>query len=185
LALFQQPPDLNWLNMTEGEKVIWKIADPLRADSIFFPHVPDFMQYALSISSSGIELQNLPPELIQLCSIETASTQEDSPYLASVSVLAQVIKIQCNGHNLATFMCFLGRMYSDYKRLLEQKDPCALLLLAYWHAKMCEYKPWWIWPRAILECQAIYIYLKLYRGDKSNIMRLIQYPKMACDLIER
>ena len=179
------PSDLDWLKMCEGKRAIWKIADPLRADSIFHPIAPDFLRFRITPDSSILELQTLPLELLQLCNIDGASTQENNPYLASAFILAQLINIECNNNNIAMFLCFFGSIHSDYKRLLGQKDPCAMLLLAYWYAKVCQYKHWWIWRRAFLECQAICIYLRLYYGSDGNIMKLLQYPKTLCDQFER
>jgi hypothetical protein len=173
------PSDLEWLKMSEGKKEIWKIADPLRVDSVFYSMVPDFMQYA-SPTSSRSELQKLPPELIQLCKLDDASMQDNSPYLTCASFLTQTINLECNTHNMGVFLSFFGCMHPDYKQLLGQRDPCALLLLAYWYAKMCQCQQWWIWRRAFLECQAICRYLIRYHGDDGNILNAVRYPEMIC-----
>ena len=57
--------------------------------------------------------------------------------------LAQAINIECNTHNFGSmFGSFLGCMHPDYKQLLGQRDPCALLLFAYWYAKGCQCQLW-------------------------------------------
>jgi hypothetical protein len=169
--------DLDWLKMSEGKKEIWKIADPLRADSVFHPMVPDFLQYASpnSSSSSGSELQKLPNELIYLCRLNDTSMQNTNPYLASASFIAHTIDIECSTHNVGMFLSFFGCMHPHFKQLLGQRDPCALLLIAYWYVKMCQCQQWWIWRRASLECQAICRYLTLYHGGDGNILNAVRY----------
>lgn len=127
------PSDLQWLKMSEGKKEVWKITDPLRVDSVFHPMVPDFLHYASPIPTSRLkpELQKLPYELIQLCKLDDSSIQANNPYLASASFLAQTIDIECKTRNIRVFLCFFGCMHPHFKHLLEQKDPCALMLLAY------------------------------------------------------
>lgn len=174
------PTDLQWLTMSEGKKVIWKIADPTRPDSVFYPMNADFLQYASSKLCNKSELQTLPLELIHLCKLNDASTYESNPYLPSASFLAQTIDMECDLNNVARFLGFFASMRAAYKRLLEQKDPCALLLLAYWYAKMCQYQMWWIWRRAYLECQAICRYLIRYHSGDSNIVKAVRYPLTIC-----
>ena len=161
--------------MSQGKKEIWKIADPLRADSVFHPVALDFMQYASPDSSSRSELQKLPQDLIQLCKIGDAPLRDDNPYLASASFLAHTIDIECRLHNIGMFLSYFGCMHPNFKQLLVQRDPCALLLQAHWYAKMCQCQQWWIWRRATLECQAICRYLTRYHGDDGNILTAVRY----------
>jgi len=37
--------DLNWVKMSDGKKEVWKITQPLRADSIFQPLGPDYLSF--------------------------------------------------------------------------------------------------------------------------------------------
>ncbi|MCJ1380841.1 hypothetical protein MMC17_003950 [Xylographa soralifera] len=174
------PSDLDWLKMSEGKKALWEISDPTRADSLFYPMAPWFKQLEPFASSSGPEMQNLLPELIHLCEIDGTMLQDNSAYLPSLSFFARTGNIECNTHNLAKFLRFFGRMHPNFRHLIERKDPRALLLLAYWYAKVCQCQQWWLWRRANLECQAICIYLRRYHGDDINILNATRYPEMAC-----
>ena len=168
--------------MSEGKKEIWKITDPLRVDSVFHPMVPNFLHYASPVHPSRLESepQKLPHELIQLCKLDEASSQANNPYLASASFLAQTIDVECKTRNIGLFLCFFGCMHPQFKHLLGHKDPCALVLLACWYAKMYQCQQWWISPRASLECQAICRYLKGRHGDDDNILTAIRYPETIC-----
>ncbi len=151
-----------------------------RPDSLFHPMVLNFTHNASPGPSSRSELQSLGPELVQLCKLDDASTQDNNPYLASVSFLARTINVDCNIQNVGMFLSFFSSMNPDFKHLLGRKDPCALLLLAHWYAKMCHYHEWWIWRRAYLEGQSICTYLTRYHGDDGNILNAMKYPEMVC-----
>lgn len=182
-----KPPsslDLNWLRMSAGKEEIWKITQPSRADSVFQPLVSGY-GYFLPTPSTGPGLEALPPEFVKLYELDAASTAENNPYHAAASSLAMSLNSGCNLSIILNFLSFINHMSPDYKRLLERKDPRALLLLAYWYAKACQCQHWWIWRRAALECQAICIYLDRYHEHESSIQNLLQFPRMMCGVIPR
>ncbi|MCJ1435841.1 hypothetical protein MMC27_005217 [Xylographa pallens] len=174
------PSDLDWLKMSEGKKALWQISDPTRADSLFSSLTPWFKQFRSFASSSGLGLQNLPPELIHFCESDSTILQDNSAYLPSLSFLAHTANMECNTHSLGMFLSFFGRMHPDFRQLAERKDPRALLLLAYWYAKVSRCQQWWLWRRANMECQAICMYLRKCHGDDINILNATRYPGLAC-----
>lgn len=173
--------DLDWLKMSEGKQAIWKIADPLRPDSIFHPLVPDVMLFSSALPSllSESELRCLPLELVRLCNLTVDSTQalKDNPYVASASFLAGAINVECTTSNAGWFLVFFGRMHPDMKQLICQRDPVALLLVAYWYVKMGQCRQWWIWRRSRLEGKAICRYLRKYHGDDENVLGALEWPE--------
>lgn len=179
------PLDLDWLRMSDGKKEIWKIADPLRADSVFRPVGQEHQKDLLPTYSTVPELEALPSELIKLYGFDATSTTDNDPYYAAASALAPLMNIECNHSTILKFLSFISYVHPDYKRLLERKDPRALLLLAYWYAKVSQYQQWWIWRRAVLECQATCIYLEKHHGNETNIQKLLQFPRMMCGLVAR
>lgn len=171
--------DLNWLRMSDGKKQIWRVCEPLRADSVFQPLGPIFVNGppALSVMPG---LETLPPELINLCGLDATSTSDNNPYQAAATALARSLNIDSYQSTIVSFLSFISHMRPEYKRLLERKDPCALLLLAYWYAKVCQYRHWWIFRRAVLECQAICMYLERYHRLKPGMQELLQFLRMMC-----
>jgi hypothetical protein len=138
--------------MSDGKKEVWKITQSLRADSIFQPLAPPKYMNFLEPSSTGSGLETLPSEFIKLYGLDATSTPNNNPYYAAASSLAQSLNVDCIQSTILNFLCFISYMRLDYKGLLERKDPRALLLLACWYAKVCQYRHWWIWQRAALEC---------------------------------
>lgn len=109
---------------------------------------------------------------------DPTSNTNNNPYYGAASSLARSFNSDCIMSTFLNFLFFTGDMPPDYALLLERKDPCALLLLAYWYAKVCQYQIWWIRPRVTIECQAICIYLERHYPHESRIQGLLQLPKM-------
>ena len=171
--------DLNWLKMCQGKKEIWRITQPLRNESVFRPLVKDNMSF-ISEASTLLGLEVLPPNLTKLCGLDASSTVDNNPYHATAFALAQVLDSDNKLLTMMSFLQFINSMRQDYKRLLELKDTCALLLLAYWYAKVCQTQQWWLWHRAALEGQAICMFLRRNHRHDADIQRLLQFPSTNC-----
>ena len=186
--------DLAWLKMSEGKKEIWKITNPMRPNSIFRPLAAYFTQYFEPVSYEPSLLHNLPQDLLSLCHFSSTTTEASisspefntNPYFSSVFTLAHLLPMPCNRTTFSRFMTFFGSMHTSFKSLLEQKDTAALILLAYWYAKMCDLDQWWLKQRVVLECRATCMYLQQhYTGgdeDHGKILRLLEFPKARCGM---
>lgn len=177
-----EPSDLEWIRMSESKMAIWNITNPLRPDSVFHTLADEYKTgYLVSaVPRSGIE--GIPSVFIQLYGLDNSSSTDNSPYHAAVHAFAPLLSIECDQSTIARFLSFICHMHLDFKRLLEQKDPRALLLLSYWYAKVC-HSVWWIERRATLECQATCIYLERHHAGETAIQELLQFPKMRCGLV--
>ena len=173
-----KPPsayDLDWLKISDGKKAVWKMADPLRHDSVFAPLK---FEHATHYLPDDGNFEDLPAGFIELFELEDQS----SPYYDTALSLARILDIDCNRRTVLYFMSFIGHVNAGFKKLLELKEKRALLMMAYWYAKMCYYDMWWTVQRVVLECQATCIYLETYYGDDEEIQRLLRFPKEACGL---
>ena len=171
--------DLEWLRIGNGKAAIWKLTNPLRLDSLFHKSATLYMaSNTPSIASAPIN-ESVPPRFIQLYNLDSSSTADNNPYHAAVSTLAPLLHLQGARINIIKFFSFTGHIRPEFQRLLEQKDPRALLLLAYWYAKVCR-TVWWMERRAKLECQAICIYLERYHADEMDLKELLLFPKAQC-----
>lgn len=176
--------DLSWLSLSDGKKEIGKLVQPDGRESVLQTLMPFENTKPPPTSPTVPGLEALPYELIQLCGLQATSTSLDNPYHSVASSLAKSLHSDCKLTTILSFMCFISFMPLEYKELLKRKDPCALLLLAYWFAKMCQYPHWWIVGRAKLEGQAICIYLGKYLGNEPDIQKLLQFPKMMCGIVD-
>jgi hypothetical protein len=173
------PGDLDWLRMSDGKKEVWKLADPMREDSVWRPAMQsDFEKDPPPQSHRKAELVSLFPFLVRLCNYDETSDGNGDPYHTATSIVIRLLPIQCTHSTIFYFLSFIGHMDPEYRQLLHQKDPKAMLLLAWWYAKMLDYPAWWLQRRTQLECKAICIYLQRHFMQQTDIGRLLDFPKM-------
>lgn len=173
------PLDLNWLWMSDGKQEVWKLSQPLRPDSVWQDSARNYLHF-LEAPPMVHLWEALPPILIGLCGLEDTSTVHTNSYYGTASSLAQSLNLDNVLPVSMNFIAFTMNMTLDYKRLLKRKDPCALLLLPYWYAKVCQYPHWWIYGRAAMELPAICMYLERYHRHNTNLQELLIWPKMIC-----
>ncbi|KAF5867794.1 putative c6 finger domain protein [Botrytis fragariae] len=173
--------DLDWLRMSESKSVIFELTNPMRKESIF--HVLSTNYNNAHYKRDGnLDLSSLPTHFVELFDLDEYSTVVDNPYYLPLISLQRIINVECNRSAMLSFLGFLTIMSPQYKILLKMKDPKALLLLSYWYAKVWR-MVWWVERRAILECQAICIYLDRYHSDDLLIQELLLFPKRECGLL--
>ena len=171
--------DLSWLRMTDGKKVVWKLANPMREGSI----IKEIWQHATSLKAEeAYGLANCP-SAAELDRLRDYTAGDDNPCRDAAAILMPLLAMECNHSTIVKFLSFTSHTDSEYRLLLGKKDPVALLLLAYWYAKVCPYKQWWVQPRAMLECQAICVYLDKYHSIEEGIQDLLQFPKLMSGLV--
>ncbi|KAK9235144.1 hypothetical protein V1525DRAFT_348901 [Lipomyces kononenkoae] len=170
--------DLDWLRMLEGKNTIWKAADPMRLDSSVFRTLDHELSFPAS-TSFGIE--GIPSAFIQVYDLDHTSTAENNPYHAAVHTLAPLLHIECVQSTIPMFLSFVCCMRPAFRMLLEQKDSRALVLLAYWYAKVC-HSQWWIARRALLESEAICLYLERHHASDTAIQELVRFLRMRSEL---
>lgn len=176
----EEPSDLDWLKMCLGKKEIWKLADPTRSDSLFSPATANFgrMSYVpplLVPRATDMEDGTDMDRLARFCDIDTAiGPQENNFYYGALAVLTMLRPIRCDASSMMQFLSFFGCMHPSFGSLLQAKDPAAMLLLAFWYAKVSHYKQWWLWPRANGECQSICMFLSWHHASDERVGRLVR-----------
>ncbi|KAJ4310218.1 hypothetical protein N0V84_011087 [Fusarium piperis] len=166
--------DLDWLKMSEGKKVAWAIADPTRAESIFHDLL---LQKDLTPNGTNpIPPDALPPTFYTTFDL-SSSSPTSNPYYVAASLLAQLLPQKINENSVVQFLAFITQLDPRYKQLLEDKDPRAMVLLAWWYAKAAAHSSWYMQRRSLVEGQAICVYLERYCMDVPGILELVQFPK--------
>jgi hypothetical protein len=174
--------DLEWLRMSDGKQIIWKIADPLRPESAFHALATELINDQIYVDTTYFNYEDVPQPFLSLFEIDESSTQENNPYFSAIRILSSLLHMECNHSTIAKYLSFMSQVTKSYKRLLEQKDPRALLLLAYWFGKVY-HGTWWVSQRALMEGQATCLYLEKYHSHETAIMDLLEFPKRELGLI--
>ncbi|ATZ51082.1 hypothetical protein BCIN_06g05210 [Botrytis cinerea B05.10] len=173
--------DLEWVRMSESKTAIFELTNPMRKDSIFRVSSTDYKN-SLYKRNRNVDLSSLPTRFVELFDLNEYSTVNNNPYYLTLTSVQHILSIECDQPAMLSFLSFLTTMSPQYKFLLKMKDPKALLLLSYWYAKVWS-MAWWVERRAILECQAICIYLDRYHGEDLLIQELLLFPKRECGLL--
>jgi hypothetical protein len=176
------PTDLDWLKLVEGKKEIWKIAEPHRTDSIFYPHIRKYQTPTRFLKADNVDFSTLPLDLLTACSINSGSTSSTNLYLIPAATLAKIFCIECTPETFSSYIGFFTSIDSTFKLLLTKKDPTALLILAHWYAKICNLKQWWLWRRASIECRAICMHLRLFYAVRPLVLGLVRSLEVELDL---
>ncbi|TVY69038.1 Sterol uptake control protein [Lachnellula suecica] len=173
--------DLEWLRMSEGKQAIWKIADPLRPDSAFHALATELLRDGM-YTEAIFDIQDLPFAFFSLYGLDENTTDGNNPYYSTIRSLSPLLHMECNHTTIAKYLGLMGHLTKELKDLLKEKDPRALLLLAFWFGKL-SHGVWWVARRASLEGQAICIYLEKYHPHETAIMELLQVPKMELGIL--
>jgi hypothetical protein len=169
--------DLEWLNMSLGKRAVWDVTDPLRPDSVFSPIAKEYMDlYGDVPIKERCGIHGLDLDFVRLCKMNELSSSKNNVYFSVVHHLAPLLDMECDSITATKFMAFLCKLTPEFKQLLHEKDPTALLIFCFWYAKVLDF-PWFVARRARLEGQSICLYLRRYCSDNSLIQDMVSIPE--------
>lgn len=169
--------DLNWLYLSSGKHAVVKLADPLGNDSMWKAFAQQIEQVLL------LERKEEPRCTVfdHLCDFpDLPNSPSGNPYHDSVQKLAPLLELECIETNWLRLLCFLMRITPTFTGLLQQKDPWAMLMFAYWCAKVCESR-WWLTRRAILDGLAICLYIERNCPWDKKLQEAVLWPKQILE----
>ncbi|KKZ63283.1 hypothetical protein EMCG_00266 [[Emmonsia] crescens] len=168
------PSALNWLLMQSGLSHLLPYTQPFLAESIWFvPFMESYTEF-LKFTDCRTGKEGLQPELAELCEINDDSTNENNPYHEPLRSLTPILDMETNGANFMTMAAFMGNLKLNFTTLIRNREPRALLILAFWLGKMCEDPSSWVYSRMHTECVAICMYLE--NNPDPRILDLLGYP---------
>lgn len=157
-----------WLKMGQGKSVLMSLAQPDRPDSIFHGLFSTFPKIGLSLDA-------VPSSFKKICELE-AFPAKNSPYAIPLIHIFAPLSMECQSSLMTVFYAFNSCMQNEFGRLVVEKDPTALLLMAYWYSKICTGQ-WWLRRRALLEGRATCTYLARYCTHEPEIQDLLKVPR--------
>lgn len=165
LAIGVEP---EWFKMGQGKAALFPLAQPNRPESIF---------YSLLSTVPAIEtsLANVPPSFAKLCEIDQVDA-DSSPYAIPMASIFSSLNMEHTPAAVALFYAFNGCMQMEFGRLVVDKDPRALLVMAYWYSRVCTGQ-WWLRRRALLEGRATCMYLERCCAQDAIIRDLVKVPR--------
>lgn len=183
--------DFGWLNISDGKKAVWQVVSPLRPDSVWQPLGELYKQRRFP--EHKVPPERRPTVFDHLCCDEAdgdddgdddGSPPSINPYRDTVRLLADLLDAECDDSTWTKFLGFIAHVDPYYKAMLQVKDPWAMLMLLYWFVKICR-GPWWISTRAIIQGQAISLYLERYHADDTRLQEALKAPRNELDIARR
>jgi hypothetical protein len=174
------PTDLDWLHLSEGKKEMWRIADVGREDSSLrdLSTHGGLMDDFMIKTSTAQAFDALPVELVDVCELRApGASEETNPYFRAAAILGRLMPVPVSQSSILKFLVFLSQMSPDYRILLGQKDPRAVLVLLYFYTRASQFHQWWWWKRANLEGKAMCIFLETYHGKVPGMLKALERPK--------
>ncbi|KAH6665563.1 hypothetical protein B0J14DRAFT_233912 [Halenospora varia] len=170
--------DLDWITMSEQKATVYRLTDPTRTDSMFYAASG---AYKVLQQAPKPGIRDVPAEWVELFELHEGSNEENNLYYRAVKLLSSLLDVECGQANVVRFLPFVGHIQAEFKALITEKDPRALLLMAFWYAKLCN-SVWFLERRAMLECRATCLYLERYHKREWAIQELLKFPKSICGL---
>jgi hypothetical protein len=175
------PMDFDWVKLSNGKKEAWVIADVSRPDSSLRHLYSNSAIDDFVIRTTDQEaFKALPPEMVELCNLNTSSTPENNPYHVAAASIGRLTAVKGCQDNILKYFHFLGTMMSEFQHLLQTKDPRAVLLMLWYQTLMgADGAQWYTKKRTLVETEAMIYYLERYHSHVSGMDKLLEFPKRA------
>jgi|SRR5690242_4250649 len=166
-----EPDDLSWLKIGEGKKHLWRLAQPLRSDSIFCGIATDNSCLSVPEWASVKGTFNSESRAIsRVLEIFGMTDLKDGPhdvYYHPILVLSRCPNVKLTQENALKFLYVMAVITPDFLELLEIKDTKAIFIMGWWYILLTTGDLWWMTRRARVEGQAIRIWLRRQSGGES------------------
>ncbi|KAL5598687.1 hypothetical protein BROUX41_003400 [Berkeleyomyces rouxiae] len=179
-----QPRDLAWLQQCLDNAAMFDMVQALGADSLFSDAaraLRGLRRLPTSLAPShgwGAEFDGLPRELAALLDLQPgATTAARNTYHALASIVAQCLECEAAPENVLMCFAFLRVMDERFLALVRVKDLPALVLMAWWYARLVEFDSEGILRRIRVEGEALCVYIESWGASSPDIMAALEYPK--------
>jgi hypothetical protein len=176
----EEPGDLAWLRIGEGKKHLWRLAQPLRSDSIFCGTMKD--NSCLSVPEWATLVAPDEPGLrlffrvMELLDLTAATGADNSVYYHPVLALSKCPNVKLTQDNALKFLYIMAVITPEFLGLLEVKDMKAIFIMGWWYILLTTGDLWWMSRRARIEGPAIRIWLRRQQsgGELADLLDEIE-----------
>lgn len=163
-----EPDDLSWLRIGEGKKHLWRLAQPLRSDSIFCGLAKDQSCLTAPEWAANETIPNLESQIfahvLEVFEMTGPSNEPHDAYYYPVLALLKCPNVKLTEENALKFLYVMAVITPDFLELLEVKDMKAIFIMGWWYILLTRGNIWWMSRRAKVEGQAIRIWLRRQNG---------------------
>jgi hypothetical protein len=153
------PNDLSWMKLGQGKRHLWRIADPTREDSLFSAVLKQRQSAGTPQWMESNDTSLIPEHVKRVCDITPGSTKNNNVYHLPAFILSRIQHMRLTHQNCPNFLYFTAFIPTEFRVLLEVKDPRAVFLLGWWFKMVADGRLWWMARRARIEGEAVRIWL--------------------------
>ncbi|KAF2625099.1 hypothetical protein BU25DRAFT_450198 [Macroventuria anomochaeta] len=166
----EEPDDLSWLRIGEGKKHLWRLAQPLRSDSIFCGLIKDHSCLTVpewtAIETATESGPYIAARVMKIFGITPLSDENDNAYYHPILALSKCPNIKLTHENALNFLYIMAVITPEFLKLLEAKEMRAVFIMGWWYLLLTTGDLWWMSRRAKIEGQAIRIWLRRQQGGE-------------------
>jgi len=167
--------DLSWLKLCHGKKPINQLTDPLREGgefrSIASEQLAAIDRLACTALPSPRSWQCVASGFFDI--FDLSQNPSENSYYQPIAALEEIYRFELDSECFLLDLSFLGVLDANFRQLLMEKDEKAMLILLYWHSKMCDRRLWWIWEHSWVEGRAIGEYLDKVWASSPELTMLL------------
>ncbi|EOA85065.1 hypothetical protein ACJQWK_06816 [Exserohilum turcicum] len=175
-----EPSDLSWIKFGEGKRHLWRIADPMREDSLFHNVLKHRPRSPAPQWVNGEDTEFIPEIFQTLFDIHESSTKENNPYLVAVVILSRIRNMHLTHANVLHFLYFTTFITPEFIELLEHKDTRAVFLLGWWFRILEDGDLWWMTRRARIQGKAVRMWLRGRNRELAHLLDELARERVLC-----
>ncbi|KAJ8118186.1 hypothetical protein OPT61_g792 [Boeremia exigua] len=159
-----EPDDLSWLKIGEGKKHLWRLAQPLRPDSIFSGITKNQTCLSeperVSIEATCVVKSHIVTRILCAFGMKNTPSEAGSAYYRPILALSRCPKVKLSQENAMEFLSVMTAIRPEFLDLLEAKDMRAVFIMGWWYVLITNGDLWWMSRRPRIEGKAIRIWLR-------------------------
>ena len=177
-------PGPAWIRSMQGMKTIMQT--PNLRDDLECGVLSSLVRYYNSSEDS--EVLNEPhasdtamPALHALCAAGYHHLAPN-PYATVLARLGRLMLVEPTHETTDQYLAFIAKLEPSFIELLRQLDARAMLILAYWCARLSLIQQWWTAPSAHAEGRRICAFLAT--NPDPLIQTLLKFPAVVCGFVQ-
>ncbi|KAF1848337.1 uncharacterized protein K460DRAFT_364307 [Cucurbitaria berberidis CBS 394.84] len=177
------PSDLTWLRLGEGKRHLQRIADPTRPESLFSAMFKDKSRTNLSDWMETNNTSRISSRVKKVFNITLDSTSTNNVYYLPVLILSRIQTMRFTQENTLKSLYVTTSVRPEFLMLLEDKDPRAVFILAWWFTMLKDGELWWMARRAKVEGEAARIWLQREDPGLAELLESLARDAVVIDVI--
>lgn len=172
--------DLDWIHVCRRTTNLARAWDPLRQDLGWWIKAQSCWSSVVIVGPNSLSIQELD-QAIEVA-LTDATNNEDSALVPRdlITGLQTLLRMECRIDNIQKFLAWFATWPDSLLVNIQARQPSALLILALWCAKTCDFK-WWVSHRSMTVLQGICDHFDAVCVPDSSCAALLDFCRTALE----